>query len=171
MHITADRCTLRALELSDVELLYLWENDHEVWRVSGTLAPISRERLARFIEEQSYDIYATKQMRLIVNVEGIAVGSIDIFDFDPLNNRFGIGILIYGDENRRHGYAHMTIEAIKEYARNTLFVNQIWASVAEDNVASLMLFRRCGFEVCGVRKAWLRRKENYISEIELQCLL
>lgn len=171
MQIQANRCTLRALEPSDIELLYLWENDPEVWHVSGTLAPISRERLARFIEEQSYDIYATKQMRLIVDIEGIAVGSIDIFDFDPLNNRFGIGILIYGDENRRHGYAHMAIEAIKEYARNTLFVNQIWASVAEDNVASLMLFRRCGFKVCGVRKAWLRRKENYISEIELQCLL
>ena len=170
-NIDAGACRLRALEPSDVELIYVMENDPEVWRVSGTLAPISRERLAHFIEEQNYDIYTTKQMRLAIDVEGVMVGSVDIFDFDPLNARFGIGVLVYGAENRRHGYARMAIETVKHYGRDALFVRQIWANVAADNEASLALFEACGFEVCGRRREWLRRADGYVDEVELQCLL
>lgn len=171
LSIVGDKCTLRALEPSDLELLYLWENDTEVWRVSGSCAPVSRERLRHFIEEQNYDIYATRQMRLIIESDGMAIGSLDIVEFDPQNSRFGIGILIYAAENRRMGFARSAIEAIKEYGRTTLFVNQIWASVAEDNKPSIELFRSCNFEQCGLRKAWLRRAEGYVDELEFQCLL
>lgn len=170
-HIEVERCTLRAIELSDIEQLYVWENDPEVWRVSGSTSPVSRERLFRFIEEQSYDIYATHQMRLIIESEGMAIGSIDIFDFDPQNLRFGIGILIYAGEHRRQGFACAAIEAIKEYGRDILGVKQIWASVAEDNAPSIALFEKCGFELCGIRKAWLRRGESYIAQREYQLLL
>ena len=169
--IVGDKCTLRALEPSDLELLYLWENDTEVWRVSGSCAPVSRERLQHFIEEQNYDIYATRQMRLIIESDGMAIGSLDIIDFDPQNSRFGIGILIYAAENRRMGFARSAIEAIKKYGSTTLFVNQIWASVAEDNKPSIELFLSCNFEQCGLRKAWLRRTEGYVDELEFQCLL
>jgi diamine N-acetyltransferase len=171
LSILGDKCRLRALEPSDLELLYLWENDTEVWRVSGSCGPVSRERLQHFIEEQNYDIYATRQMRLIIESNGMAIGTLDIIDFDPQNSRFGIGILIYANENRRLGFARSAIEAIKEYGRTTLFVNQIWASVAEDNTPSVELFRRCGFEECGRRKAWLRREGGYVAEVEFQCLL
>lgn len=169
--IVGDKCTLRALEPSDLELLYLWENDTEVWRVSGSCAPVSRERLKHFIEEQNYDIYATRQMRLVIESDGMAIGTLDIVEFDPQNSRFGIGILIYAAENRRMGFARSAIEAIKEYGRTTLFVNQIWASVAEDNKPSIELFLSCNFEQCGLRKAWLRRAEGYVDELEFQCLL
>ena len=171
LRIDADICRLRALEPSDIEPLYLWENDPEVWRVSGTLAPVSLERIARFVEEQNYDIYASRQMRLMVEVEGVAVGTIDIFDFDPHNRRFGIGILIYAVGERRKGYARAAIEAVVKYGHEVLGVKQIWASVAEDNSASIALFERCGFERCGLRRAWLRRGEEYINEIEYQHIL
>ena len=162
---------LRALEPSDIESMYLWENDPEVWRVGGTTAPLSLERIAQFVEEQNYDLYATKQMRLIIETEGIAVGTIDIIDFDPQHLRFGIGILIYAPEARRKGYARAAIEAVKSYARETLALKQIWASVAEDNEASIALFEGCGFELCGRRKAWLRRHDGYLDQLEYQCIL
>ncbi len=164
-------CRLRALEPSDIELLYLWENDPEVWRVSGSVAPLSRERIAQFIAEQSYDLYATRQMRLIVEAEGVAVGTLDIFDFDPYNLRFGIGILIYAAEHRRRGYARAAIEQLKEYGRESLGIHQIWAEVAADNVASIALFEECGFEVCGRHREWLRRGEEFIDQLDYQLLL
>jgi diamine N-acetyltransferase len=171
MAVANESVRLRALEPSDLELLYLWENDPEVWRVSGTMAPVSLERIARFVEEQNYDIYASRQMRLIVEVEGVAVGTVDIFDFDPHNRRFGIGILIYAMGERRKGYARAAIEAVVRYGREVLGVKQIWASVAEDNIASIALFERCGFECCGLRKAWLRRGDDYVNEIEYQLIV
>lgn len=166
-----NRCQLRAMEPYDVEQLYIWENDPEVWRVGGNLAPVSRERLMRFIEEQSYDIYATRQMCLIVEHDGVAVGSLDIFDFDPQHLRFGIGILIYNHSHRRKGYARSAIEQVKEYGRETLGLHQIWVNVAADNVASRELFEQCGFEQCGCRREWLRRGDEYVDQIEYQCML
>lgn len=169
--ISAEVCRLRAIEPSDVELMYLWENDVDVWRVSGTLAPVSRERLVRFVEEQNYDIYATRQMRLVIESSGVAVGTLDVFDFDPQNLRFGIGVLIYDSSNRRRGYARCAIEAIKRYATTTLGVRQIWANIAADNSASITLFESCGFERCGVRREWIKRGAGFIDEFEYQCLL
>ena len=170
MSTTKHNIRLRALEPSDLELLYLWENDPEVWRVSGTLSPISRERLARFIEEQNYDLYATRQMRLIIEAEGAIVGSIDIFDFDPQHRRFGIGILIYQESDRRKGYAKEAIETIVEYGRNTLNLKQIWANIAADNIASIALFESCGFSKCAHRKEWINRGGEFIDEVEYQLI-
>ena len=171
MTVGVENITLRALEPSDLEVLYLWENDPDVWRVSGTLAPVSRDRLARFISEQSYDIYATRQMRLIVDVDGVMVGSVDIFDFEPLHRRFGVGILIYADEHRRRGYASRVIGLIKEYARNTLDLRQIWVTVDEDNSASVALFESCGFVLSARRREWVNRAGVFIDELEYQCML
>ena len=162
---------LRALEPSDLEVLYIWENDPDVWRVSGTLSPISRERLAHFIEEQSYDIYTTRQMRLIIEAEGMIVGSLDIFDFDPQHRRFGIGILIYEDDYRRKGYAKEVITEVVKYGRNTLDLKQIWATIAADNIASIALCERCGFTKCAHRKEWLNRGGEFIDELEYQLIL
>ena len=162
---------LRAIEPADLEMLYHWENDPAVWRVSGTMAPISRDRLARFISEQVYDLYATRQMRLMVDVDNVAVGCVDIFDFEPLHRRFGIGILIYADEHRRRGYARRGIDMVKEYARNTLDLRQIWVTIDEDNPASVALFEGCGFTLSARRREWINRGGKFIDELEYQCFL
>lgn len=171
LSVESERLRLRALEPADVEVVYRWENDPAVWRVSGTTAPLSRERIARFIEEQSYDIYATRGMRLVIEVEGVAIGTLDCFDFEPRDGRMGIGIMIYAEGDRRHGYACEAIEAVKRYSREVLRLHQLWASVAEDNEPSKALFERCGFELCGRRKEWLWRADGYADELEYQCIL
>ena len=98
MNIEGAICRLRALEPQDVDVLYSWENDTALWRVSGTMAPFSRHSLMRFIEEQQYDIYASRQQRLIIETDidnqPVVVGAIDLFDFDPQNLRAGVGVVI-----------------------------------------------------------------------------
>ena len=171
MTAAVDNIQLRAIEPTDLELLYLWENDPDVWRVSETIAPMSRERLARFISDQVYDLYATRQMRLMIDVEGVAVGCVDLLDFEPLHRRFGIGILIYADEHRRRGYARRVVEMVKDYARNTLDLKQIWVTIDEDNPASIALFEGCGFRLSARRKEWINRAGKFIDELEYQCIL
>ena len=80
---------LRALEPEDVNILYKWENDTEIWKVSNTVAPFSKHMLRQFIENQQRDIYETRQLRLIIEskADGKPVGAIDLFDLDPYNCR------------------------------------------------------------------------------------
>lgn len=169
MDIDAGRCRLRAVEPEDVDAMYCWENDPEVWRVSGTASPLSRHQLQRFVDEQRFDIYATRQMRLMIESEqGRAVGTLDIFDFDPQMHRFGVGILIYDRSDRRRGYASAAIAAVQRYGRDTLGVHQIWCSTEASNDASRELFLGAGFEECGRRRDWIWTPEGYRDEIMMQ---
>ena len=52
-----EQVKLRAPELEDVDLLYAWENNMEVWRVSNTLSPFSKHSLMRYIQNYQLDIY------------------------------------------------------------------------------------------------------------------
>ena len=61
--------SLRAPEPGDLDLLYLWENDTSIWRISGTLAPFSRSVLKMYLDHAGKDIYEVKQLRLIIQLQ------------------------------------------------------------------------------------------------------
>ena len=50
---------LRALEPEDIDKLYIWENDPNVWHVGQTNAPFSRFLLSKYIDSNENDIYTT----------------------------------------------------------------------------------------------------------------
>ena len=171
MNIKGKSSHLRALEPSDVEALYRWENDLTLWRVSGTLAPFSRHTLSQLISEQQYDIYATRQQRLIIeNNEGEVVGAVDLLEFDPQNLRAGVGIIV--DESYRlRGYAKDALLALECYAKDILHLHQLWCGVTEGNKASEALFRSVGYHLSGVRKEWTFVDEEWQDELIFQKIL
>ena len=152
--------------------MYGWENDTNVWRDSGTTAPFSRHVLSRLIEEQQFDIYATRQMRLVI--EDVAtretMGAVDIFEFDPHNRRAGVGIIV-SPSYRQRGFALDALRALERYARDILHLHQLWCSIAEDNTASLALFARANYEQCGRRREWLLTTNGTVDEILMQKIL
>ena len=156
MSLEGELTRLRALEAEDVDLLYVWENDPAVWGVSGTLAPFSRHTLRRFLDEQRFDLYAARQLRLVVEtLDGRAVGLVDLF-------------LIHGAGDSGRGFASDALDVLCRYARQVLGLHQLWCSVAPDNAASLALFRRAGFAECGRKREWRRTPDGWADELLLQ---
>lgn len=153
-----DEIRLRALEPEDLEVLYAWENDELFWAEGNSLAPYSRFTLRQYIEEQrSGDLFVFKQLRLVVELKGEerAIGTVDLFDFDPYHSRAGVGILI--DRNcQSRGYASQALELICGYAFRFLKLHQLYSHVNEGNVSSIRLFERAGFDRCGCLRAWNR---------------
>lgn len=168
-NIKGAKVTLRAVEPSDIDLLYEWENLTELWAVSGTTSPFSHHTLSLFIEAQREDIFASRQMRLMIvcSRSGVVVGAVDLFEFDPLHLRVGVGVMV-APQFRRSGYAADAICAVERYAVEFLRVHQIWCNVEEDNAASLALFSALGYRQIGVKQDWNSRPEGYVSEIMLQ---
>ncbi|MDR1113411.1 MAG: GNAT family N-acetyltransferase [Bacteroidales bacterium] len=162
---------LRALEPSDLELLYQWENSTDVWPVSQTLAPFSKYTLKEFIRHLSQDIYTAKQLRLMIDELGSrqTVGIVDLFDIDPLNLRTSIGILIV-PEFRRKGYASEALQLIVNHVFKRLCLHQVYCNVMTDNEASLRLFARAGFTIAGTKKDWQLTSQGFIDEYILQRL-
>lgn len=163
---------LRPLEPEDVNLLYRWENDMEIWEISNTRTPFSRHMLLQYIANSAKDIYETKQLRLIIqNDEGKAVGAIDLFDFEPYHLRAGVGILIHNKHHRNQGYASDALMALSDYSLNVLGLKQLYANIAADNKYSIKLFEKCGFTLVGIKKAWLKIPSGWKNECLYQKIL
>ena len=83
---------IRALEPNDLEFIYAIENDQSIWEVSNTNTPYSRFLVKQYLENAHQDIYEAKQLRLAIcqDQDFPAVGLVDLFDFDPKNNRAGV---------------------------------------------------------------------------------
>ncbi len=159
----------RALEPDDIDLLYEWENDSEIWEISNTYEPFSKYILAKYIKESNRDLYETKQVRMIIEtLDGKAVGAIDLFDFDPFHFRAGVGILIHNEKDRKLGYATDALHLLCTYATDYLRLHQLYANIGEDNSASIQLFTKMGFEHTGTKKDWRRTLEGWKAELVFQ---
>ena len=171
--IEGELVRLRAVEPADIEAMYRWENDASVWQVSGTMTPFSRRQLERFVEEQQFDIYQTRQQRLIIErrTDGVLLGTFDLFEFDPLHGRAGLGLLIYPAELRGKGYATDALAVACRYARDVLRLHQLWGNAGAANTASLALLRGAGFREVGVKQAWNWTPDGYTDEVLFQKIL
>ncbi len=170
-YLSNDTVTLRAIEPEDIEMLYTWENDPEIWEISHTLVPYSKYILALYIKNSDKDIYETKQLRLMIDDPyGKTVGAVDLFDFDPYHSRAGIGILIHNREDRSKGYASSALELLITWCFNKLNIHQLYANIESGNKISRSLFEKQGFQLCGTKKEWLMSSSGWKDEVMMQLI-
>lgn len=162
---------LRAMEPEDLDALYRIENDRDVWDVGENNVPYSRYILHDYIANASADIYADKQVRMVVeNEKGQLVGVADVVNFCPSHARAEVSIVICR-EHRKKGYARAAITQIMEYALRTLHLHQLYAVVREDNMPSLNLFSSLGFKSKMVLDDWLFDGKDYHNAVVMQFFL
>jgi len=167
-----DTVLLRALEDSDLDFLYALENDPAIWAVSDTLAPVSRFTLRQYLANASADFHEVRQLRLIIcsTVNERAVGALDLFNFEPLHQRAGVGITVLASERRR-GYAQAALTLLLDYAGRHLRLHQLYCTIAASNEASLTLFQAAGFQYVGIRREWLRTASGWQDAMEMQYII
>jgi diamine N-acetyltransferase len=171
MKLNGENINLRALEPSDIDVLYAWENDTDNWSVSNIQTPFSKFVLEQYITSAHEDIYAAKQLRLIIcSTENTPVGSIDLFDFEPNHLRAGVGILIAEKTDRRKGYASEALDILIKYCFDILNLHQIYCNITTDNESSILLFQKHGFQITGIKKQWIRSENGYKDELLLQLI-
>ncbi len=147
---------LRALEPEDLEFVYTIENNESIWEVSNTQTPYSKFLIKQYLENAHQDIYEAKQLRLAIckNSDNKVIGLIDLFEFDPKNNRAGIGIVIQNEEDRMKGFGKETLDLLIKYSFAKLNIHQLFANIGTNNESSLQLFATFGFKKIGIKKDW-----------------
>ena len=157
---------LRALEPEDLSFVYEIENDENIWEVSNTQTPYSKFLIQQYLENAHQDIYEAKQLRLVIckNKDLKAIGLIDLFDYDPRNNRAGIGIIIKDDFNKNNGFGSQALELVIKYSFQNLNLNQLFANINAENLASIALFTNFGFQKIGTKKQWNLINGKYQDE-------
>ncbi len=151
---------LRAPEPNDLDMLYSWENDPDIWHISHTPSPFSKNTLKQYLST-IHDIYTDRQLRLIIESHrGISMGCIDLFDYEPLNAKAGIGILI-SPEFRNKGLAKEALQIILPYAFLHLNLNQVYCTILHSNTKSVRLFESVGFSYSGTLRDWISTRNGY----------
>ena len=110
-----------------------------------------------------------RQIRFIIERkdDNKNIGCIDLYDFDPIHMRAGVGILLQ-KEFRKQGHASESLQLLLDYCFNTLMLKQVYCLIDALNTDSINLFKKIGFVQCGLRKEWIRTPNGFIDEIELQ---
>ncbi|WP_420553132.1 GNAT family N-acetyltransferase [Tenacibaculum aiptasiae] len=162
---------LRALEPEDLEFLFQIENNETFWEVSHTQVPFSKYLLKQYLENAHLDIFEAKQLRLVIEdqVSLKSIGMIDLFDFNPLHKRAGIGILIHPDF-QKNGFASEALQLLINYSFTHLQLHQLYANITFDNTNSIVLFSKHNFQKIGVKKDWILNKGIYKDEILFQLI-
>ncbi|MBE0647219.1 MAG: GNAT family N-acetyltransferase [Bacteroidales bacterium] len=173
--LSSPNLVLRAVEPSDVDLLLEWENDISVWKVSNTITPYSRYEIEEYVLHAKRDIFSARQLRLMISLpveNGAAetVGTIDLFEFDPVHLRAGVGIMI-SKAFRGKGYAAEALKILVRYAKEGLHLNQLFCNISSDNLVSIHLFDTIGFVRCGKKLQWINTGEEWLDEYMYQLIL
>ena len=161
----------RALEMDDLQWLYLIENDEGLWKYSNTIVPFSKEILTKYILNSNRDIFDVKQLRMVVYSKEVSrIGLIDLYDFSPENKRLALGIII--DEKYRNiGVAKNALSLIEKWIKSRLDIHQIYVNIGEENLISIKLFKSLGYIKIGLKKDWNFYNNKFNSEFTFQKIL
>ena len=160
---------LRAVEPEDLDRLYAWENNPQLWAVGNTRNPYSRFVLKQYIANSDKDIYESHQLRLMmVSIAiGETVGTVDLFDFDMHNSRIALGLFV-DSAYQGKGYAKAALQLVEDYVFNFLKINQLYCHISENNTASRAMFEKEGYETNAVLKNWLKTPDGFENIIVFQ---
>jgi diamine N-acetyltransferase len=166
---------LRAIEPTDVDKLYLWENNPEIQQAGGVRAPMSRHQLWEYANNYDANPFSAGQLRLIIELKPTAEGGqqptvcgvVDLYDVDAVNLRAMVGIMV-APQYRNRGIASGALTLLETYCRDLLGLHSLGAEVAADNQPSLALFSRCAYSHVGTRPQWYRHRDRFVDARLLQ---
>ena len=116
----------------------------------------------------SLRLYAIPNSSLLI--PNSAIGCVDLYNYDPLNKRAAVGIMVT-TEYRRQGFALAMLKALEMQfsdIHGSTPLRQFYADIAVTNTASLALFKKAGYIECGHFKDWLLVKDKYVDSIRMQ---
>lgn len=154
MIAVTDNGYLRAPEPEDLQWLYGIENDASLWYLGLSKEPWSKMVLAQYLAEQPGNLQRDSQLRLIYTHNGQTAGAVDLFDYDPIARKAGIGIVLSA-EFRGKGLATMVLKALESYCFKTLGLHSLYAHVPMNNDASIQLFKQSGYRAVGILEDWV----------------
>lgn len=169
--LKSSKLILRAVEPEDLDLMYLIENDTELWSLGQASVPFSHYALKQYITESNNDFFHDRQLRLVLETnDGVGIGFVDLQRYDPQHHRAEVGIVVV-PEKQRQGLATEALRLLSYYASKHLGIHQLFALVPTSNHASIGLFKKCGYKETATLEDWLKSPEGWQSVVVFQQIL
>lgn len=103
---------------------------------------------------------------LLVNLNNVAVGVVDLHKDHPAVSDVYIGLLLLSEEHQSKGWGKKTYEAVETFSKSKLGASRIVLGVANDNDVS-GYWIKMGFSFNGKSYTWKgEEKEVFVREME-----
>ncbi len=152
--IETERLILREASVDDVERMYELYKDREITEYMPNLfenIEEEREYTRKYIENV-YNFYMYGMWIVVLKETGEIIGRVGIeyrheSETADIGTKYSheLGYMI-GKDYQRKGYAYEAVKAVIEYAINELEVDDIFAEVNKENIASYNLAIKAGLE-------------------------
>ena len=160
---------LRKPLITDLNQILDWENDLKINNHTDVPIFYTPSQVEDFLNSE-HDLFSNNQVRYIIEQNKVSVGCIDLYDFNLVNSRAGVGIYI--DPNfRNKGFASKSLGILKSISVEQYHISTLYADVISKNTASIKVFEKLGFIKTGNKKNWIRTQDSFIDVFFYQCFL
>jgi RimJ/RimL family protein N-acetyltransferase len=151
--------TLRAGAAADLDVLFRLAADLSTWeeRSPSSPAPLTREAFDARLTRAAGDDASAVSVRFVVDVGGVAVGSVSLFNLDELARHAEVGIALV-PEARGRGIGTMAISQVVEFAFVRRNLRRIHLQAIASNLGAIRAYQKAGFVIEGHQRqhAWVR---------------
>jgi RimJ/RimL family protein N-acetyltransferase len=156
------RVYLRALEQEDYEKSYEWRQDEEIWKT--VLSPryyVSKYYEKKWTEERINNQQNNLTLVVCDRENGESIGFVHLTNIDYRNRKASFGKLIGEKQYWGKGYATEATMLMLYHGFYELGLERIEARQLIDNVASIKVNKKCGFQNEGVMRHGVLKSGEY----------
>lgn len=150
--LEAPRLILRALEREDLDTLYRWWNDADLWRLVGSRPRVSgREDVEAWFEaELGKESPEQGRTWAIALKDGTLLGTLWYGSYDPVDRHTTVGLFLGEASTRGQGYGTEAMRALLDYLFRDLGLNKVRLLVEVGNDPARRCYTKLGFATEGL---------------------
>lgn len=164
------RIYLRALEPSDYEVSVKWRNDPEIQSmVGGHSYFVASEKEKEWVHNTIFN--NDKIVLAVCLIENDKyIGNVILQGIDYINGAAETAMLIGTKEDWGKGYATEALFMILKFAFEERRLNRLFAIIKEDNIASIRMHEKCGYQKEGVMRESIFKNGKYYNQVIMAVL-
>ncbi|MEM7581185.1 MAG: GNAT family N-acetyltransferase [Mastigocoleus sp.] len=160
--LKTSRLILRAIHISDAQLVHRNLSDYQTIIYSNTVEPPSLEKVQKMIEKWQQGFTKQQVIRWGITIKGedAIIGSCGYKKIIKNHRRAEIGYEIFA-EYRRQGIISEALNAIIQFGFKVIELTLIEATVNCNNLASISLLNKLGFIEEGVLREYEFQQDKF----------
>ncbi|MDN5895808.1 MAG: GNAT family N-acetyltransferase [Nocardioides sp.] len=151
--------SLRACTADDLDVLFSIAADLDTWeeRNPSAPAPLTRERFDARLAAATDGNTSQDTVNFVVDVDGSAVGSVELFGHDSFARHAEVGISLV-PEARGRGLGTAAIIQLVEFGFSRCNLRRIHLQAIASNTGAIRAYEKAGFVIEGRQRqhAWVR---------------
>jgi len=159
--LTGKIVDLRSLEERDLENIFQWLSDHDVTKL--LFYQYYPPDIQKMKDEIKKEIESKRdfEFAIIDKETNLHVGWTGIYDFDRINKNGEIRFFIGNKEFWGKGLATECVSLLIDYGFRKLNLHRLYGGANIENIGSLKIFKKLGFNEEGISKEGFFRDGKY----------